>query len=345
MQYKEVREQTAELLRQVLPQMARHAAGFHPMTYAVWYEYLARINPHLTAAVDARIAGCGGSLSDRDIFELYDKFVASRDAQTSAHVSAEIARLVQQVDGAAIEAGAQVRNYGAELDSYRAQLQRDIDQHQLDQVVKSLILDTARVRYTTETFQEQLKQNSQEVEQLRAELEIAQGLACRDPLTGLFNRRGFDKQVQKDWTGQDAESSLLLVDIDKFKVINDTHGHILGDKVIVAVARALQTCAGSRGPVARIGGEEFLALLLHTSGDTAAGVAEQVRAAVERGRIRRAEGADAVGGVTVSVGIANWRAGEPFESLLQRADRALYQSKSSGRNRVTLAQADIASVA
>ena len=344
MRYKETREQTAELLRMVLPQMARHGAGFHPMTYAVWYEYLARINPHLNAAVDARIAECT-SLSDNDIFELYEKFLGSRDSQTSAHVSAQIARLVQQVDGAASEAGDKVRSYGAELDGYRAQLQRDIDQHQLDQVVKSLILDTQRVRYTTETFQEQLKKNSHEVEQLRAELEIAQGLACRDPLTGLLNRRGLEQQVQRDWAGKNVPSSLLIVDIDKFKHINDTHGHILGDKVIVAVARALQACTGSRGPVARIGGEEFAALLLHTGGDAALGVGEQIRAAVERGRIRRAEGSDSVGGVTVSIGIAAWNEAESFETLMERADRGLYQSKSGGRNRVTLAQPDIASVA
>jgi diguanylate cyclase len=328
----------------VLPQMARHAAGFHPLTYAVWYEYLAGINPQLQAAVDARIAECG-SLTDHDIFLLYEKFLASRDAQTSTDVTANLARLVAEVDGAALEAGERVRNYGAELDGYREQLQQDIDQQQLDQVVQSLILDTTRVRYTTATFQEQLRRNCQQVEQLRAELEIAQGLACRDPLTGLLNRRGFDSQVQREWHGKDIDSSLLVVDIDQFKSINDAHGHMLGDKVIVAVARALDACAGSRGPVARIGGEEFAALLLHTAGDTAVGIAEQVRTAVERGRIRRTEGSDAVGGVTVSAGIAAWRVGETFDSLMLRADRALYQSKAGGRNRITLAPSDIASVA
>ena len=151
--------------------------------------------------------------------------------------------------------------------------------------------------------------------------------------------------MRREWADQNIESSLLIVDIDQFKSVNDTHGHILGDKVIVAVARALQACTGSRGLVARIGGEEFSALLLHTGGDAALGIAEQVRAAVERGRIRRAEGSDSIGGVTVSIGIAARSEAESFETMMQRADRALYQSKSAGRNRVTLAQPDIASVA
>jgi len=205
--------------------------------------------------------------------------------------------------------------------------------------VQSLILDTSRVRTSTETFYDHLRKNAQEVEQLRAELAVAQGLASRDPLTGLLNRRGFDQQLQRASAVPYAETSLLIIDIDQFKAINDAHGHMLGDKVIIAVARALHTCAGTRGPTARIGGEEFSAVLLNTAGEVAMVIAEQVRAAVERGRIRRSEGSESIGGVTVSIGIACSREGEPFDSLMLRADRALYQSKARGRNRVTLDEA------
>jgi diguanylate cyclase len=336
MRYKESREQTAELLRMILPQMARHSAGLHPMSFAVWYEYLAGLNPKLSAALDARLAR-SSNLDDADVIALYEGHVAMRDEQTSAHVSAEIARLVEQVDGAATQAGKGVRDFGQELDGYREQLQQEIDSEELTEVVRALILDTSRVRDTTEAFNDHLNRSSQEVARLRHELEVAQGLACRDPLTGLLNRRGLDQQLQRDWSTAGGLSSLLIVDIDQFKAVNDAHGHLLGDKVIMAVARALQVCAGSRGPVARIGGEEFSALLLQTGAETALGLAEQVRSSVERGRIRRSEAGDSIGGVTVSIGIACSHAGEPFESLMLRADRALYQSKAAGRNRVTVA--------
>jgi diguanylate cyclase len=338
MRYKETREQTSELLRMVLPQMARHSAGFHPMSYALWYEYLAGLNPGLSAAVDARLAE-RNSFTDSDVIELYERHVAQREAQTSATVSADIARLVQSVDGAATEAGKKVRHFGQELDGYRQQLQQEIGAEELTEVVRALIQDTTRVRDTTEEFNDQLKKSSQEVERLRVELEVAQGLACRDPLTGLLNRRGFDQQLQREWEAASGVSSLLIVDIDQFKAINDAHGHLLGDKVIMAVARALHICASTHGPIARIGGEEFSALLLQASAETALSVAEQVRTAVERGRIRRAEAGDSVGGVTVSIGIASSLEGEQFESLMLRADRALYQSKAAGRNRITLAEA------
>jgi diguanylate cyclase len=324
----------------IVPQMARHAAGFHPMTYAVWYEYHAGLNPKLKSALDAYLAE-RNSLSDADIIALYETHIAPRDAQASAHVSAQIARLVEEVDGAATLAGKDVRLYGDELDGYRRKLQSEIGQQQLDEVVQSLILDTSRVRTSTETFYDHLRRNAQEVEQLRAELAVAQGLASRDPLTGLLNRRGYDQQLQRAGAQPGGENCLLIVDIDQFKAINDAHGHMLGDKVIIAVARALHTCAGTRGPTARIGGEEFSAVLLNTAGEVAVRIAEQVRAAVERGRIRRSD-SESIGGVTVSIGIACSREAEPFESLMLRADRALYQSKAAGRNRVTLDEAEAA---
>ena len=121
---------------------------------------------------------------------------------------------------------------------------------------------------------------------------------------------------------------LLIVDIDHFKAINDAHGHLLGDKVIVAVANVLRGCIGDRGPIARIGGEEFAVLLSHTSSAGGVELAERIRAAVERGKIRRADTEESIGNVTVSLGIATCGDNEQFEAMIARADRALYQSKS-----------------
>ena len=164
----------------IVPQMARHAAGFHPMSYTVWYEYHAGLNPKLNTALDACLRE-RNSLTDADIIALFDKFVAPRDAEATAKASAEIARLVKEVDSAATLAGKDVRLYGDELDGYRRKLQSEIGPEQLDEVVQSLILDTSRVRTSTETFYDHLRRNSQEVEQLRAELAVAQGLALQDP--------------------------------------------------------------------------------------------------------------------------------------------------------------------
>ncbi len=335
MRYKESREQSAELLRMVLPLMGRHAAGFHPLSYAVWYEYVSGLNPGLRAALDARVAQTT-NLTDRDMEALFDAHVAMRDIESSARMRVEIARLVEDVDGVACEADQEVQQYGTELDGYRQRLQQETARETLHKVVESLLDNTSRVRDKTEMFHEHLKKSSEEVERLREELELVQGLALCDPLTGLLNRRGFDHQIQRLCNGSLQGCSVLIADIDHFKAINDAHGHLLGDKVIIAVANVLRGCAGERGPIARIGGEEFALLLSHTSAAGAAELAERIRASVERGKIRRADTDESIGNVTVSIGVASCAATEQFESMLARADRALYQSKTAGRNRVSI---------
>ncbi|HEY1725765.1 MAG TPA: GGDEF domain-containing protein [Steroidobacteraceae bacterium] len=337
MRYKESREQSAELLRMVLPLMARHAAGFHPLSYSIWYEYAAGTNPGLKAAIDARLAQ-SAVIDDREIERLFDTYVAMRDIDSSARMRAEIARMIEHVDGVTDEAGQDVQRYGNELDGYRERLQTSSEPQAVGQLVDSLIDDTSRLRIKTGIYREDLKKSSEEVERLRGELELVQGLALSDPLTGLLNRRGFDQQTARVCRGSLSGCTLLLLDIDHFKAINDAHGHLLGDKVIVAVANVLRACVGERGPIARIGGEEFAVLLSQTSSAGGAELAERIRAAVERGKIRRADNEDSIGTVTVSLGLATCGDHEQFEALSARTDRALYQSKAAGRNRVSVAE-------
>jgi diguanylate cyclase len=321
----------------VLPLMARHSAAFHPLSYTVWYEYAAGCNPALQAAIDARLAQ-SAVLSDRDIELLFDTHVALRDIESSGRMRAEIARMIEYVNGVAVEAGQEVMQYGNELDGYRERLRDDIGKESLGEVVESLIGETTRVRVKTGMYHEHLLKSSAEVERLRGELELVQGLALTDPLTGLLNRRGFDLQMQRIRHDGLAGCTLVMADIDHFKAINDAHGHLLGDKVIVAVANVLRSCIGDRGPIARIGGEEFAVLLSQTESAAGAELAERIRAAVEGGKIRRADTEESIGNVTLSLGLATAGDNEAFEAMIARADRALYLSKSAGRNRVTVAE-------
>ena len=223
MRYKESREQSAELLRMVLPLMARHSAGFHPLSYSVWYEYVSGCNPGLRSAVDARLAQ-NSLLNERDIEALFDAHVAMRDVDSSARMRNEIARLVKHVEGVAVEAGQEVHHYGEELDGYRERLMDDSGKESIVEVVESLIDETMRVRVKTEIYHDHLKKSSDEVERLRGELEMVQGLAQTDPLTGLLNRRGFEQQRQRLCGVSAAGFTLLVIDIDHFKAINDAHG-------------------------------------------------------------------------------------------------------------------------
>lgn len=166
-----------------------------------------------------------------------------------------------------------------------------------------------------------------EQKRLEQELEYA---AHRDALTGLLNRRQFYHLTEHILpTGLDF--SLLLVDADHFKGINDQFGHQKGDQVLVELARMLEANCRSGDYVFRWGGEEFLLLLPHTTTDMALNVAERVRLAVASINI-----AD-LPGFTVSIGVAHHLPDESMDALFKRVDEALYLAKNNGRNRVLAA--------
>lgn len=154
-------------------------------------------------------------------------------------------------------------------------------------------------------------------------------VAEHDPLTGALNRDAFGPMLTHAAARRNP-CSLLYLDIDHFKSINDRHGHAVGDQVL---RRLVERCHGElRGvdALARLGGEEFVALLTDTSAEEARGVAERIRLAIERDDA-------AVVPVTVSIGVAVRAEGESVEAWMQRADQALYAAKHAGRNRVVLA--------
>jgi diguanylate cyclase len=168
---------------------------------------------------------------------------------------------------------------------------------------------------------------------LRQSLDHIAGLATRDGLTGLWNRRQVDLDLQAAVKHAERQGSALcvaLVDVDHFKSINDRHGHGIGDEVLKAVAGSLQGSLRAGDQVARYGGEEFLLLLPATSMAQATALAERLRTRLEALQSLPA-GEPAV---TASFGLAAWRAGESAADLVRRADQALYRAKGNGRNRV-----------
>lgn len=167
----------------------------------------------------------------------------------------------------------------------------------------------------------------------------ARRLASTDALTGLLNRRAFVEQIDKARAASDGRlfpMSVLLLDVDHFKKVNDTFGHDAGDAVLQGVARVLSSIARKSDLVARWGGEEFVVALAQTAEVGARVAAERVRRAIAEGRYALPNGAEHR--ATASVGLASaddpgWR----LEELLGRADKAMYAAKHRGRNRVETA--------
>lgn len=165
-------------------------------------------------------------------------------------------------------------------------------------------------------------------------------LAITDTLTRIMNRRGItvgllDAMAQSE--RYDAPLTVALADIDHFKQINDTHGHDAGDKALAAIAGVLTEALRMPDKIGRYGGEEFLIVFPHTAMTQGYRISERIR--------RMVEAADFEIGrentkLTISIGLAQFRKGEDLERLISRVDRALYNAKQQGRNRVIISQED-----
>ncbi|KAA1173167.1 GGDEF domain-containing protein [Marinobacter salinexigens] len=158
--------------------------------------------------------------------------------------------------------------------------------------------------------------------------------AKHDALTGLANRREGLEQLegeQERYSRNKRPFSVLLMDIDLFKQVNDTYGHHVGDKLIILVARILREQCRKVDTIARWGGEEYLVLLPETGEQAATRIANRVRLAIAASAITQEETRIQA---TISVGVATIHGGESIDRLLQRADEALYAAKKQGRNRV-----------
>jgi diguanylate cyclase (GGDEF)-like protein len=170
--------------------------------------------------------------------------------------------------------------------------------------------------------------------------EVARSLtlqAATDPLTGIFNRLKFDEALAEAIARGERYAmpfSLVLYDVDHFKSINDTHGHQVGDKVLVRLSDLVSGQTRSPDLVARWGGEEFIILTHGLDLAMACRVAERMRTSIQQTLFEH------VGTISCSFGVAEFIVGDSAQSLLARADKALYRAKSLGRNRVEFAPAD-----
>lgn len=173
------------------------------------------------------------------------------------------------------------------------------------------------------------------VEHIRLEGETKQSRL--DPRTELLNVRGFEELAAKEIeraTALDRPMSLLVADLDHLREINNAHGHRAGDAVISVVGRRILSSTRRDDVVARVGGEEFVALLPDVGIDVATRVAERMRSSVADSPVEAPAGRLMA---TLSIGVAQWRSGETLEELFDRADAAMYVAKQNGRNRVCCA--------
>lgn len=328
-----------DLASAAIAAMAEQSITPTPENYAVWLCYLTKSKQDLTTEMDALIKS-GKPFDDRICDTLYETYfedvtVGSRLLKAGGKIAAEMQDVVRDLK----DVGEHTKAYGKQLQVAQSELARTNDHENTVGVVETLVGATNVMASKSTELESRLTESSREIEMLREQLEIVKVEASTDALTGVANRKEFETRLAEMATQSDQGGrplSLIMCDIDFFKRINDTFGHQTGDQVIRFVASVMDRAKPRDGLVARIGGEEFAMLAPNTSRTAAFDLAEKIRVAVESKRlVRRATNID-LGQITVSLGVAQRRNNEQTAAQIERADNALYESKRTGRNKVSI---------
>jgi diguanylate cyclase len=231
--------------------------------------------------------------------------------------------------------------YGDQLTDMDQKLKDATSIEDLSEIVSAIAEDTRRMVEKNQALELQLVSSSQQVNELRQNLDSVKKEAMTDGLTGLTNRKAFDKYIRdcvEDAATTGLPLVLLMLDIDHFKNFNDTFGHQTGDQVLRLVARTLTDGVKGRDTAARYGGEEFAIILPDTPLPAGVKVGEALRRNIEGKEVVNKMNQKHLGQITLSVGVAEYYPGESISDFIGRADAALYEAKRGGRNRVTTAR-------
>lgn len=259
--------------------------------------------------------------------------------------TSEVAALVEAAHGQAealtqrIEAGrTDLADYGRAIADGGAALEASLDAAALAVLLERLSAATATMQTANARLEAELAEAAREARGLSERLGAAERAAITDQLTGVLNRRGTLEllaRAQAEGRAAGQRLSIAMVDIDHFKRFNDRFGHALGDDVLRFVARHVADRVAPRGgTVGRLGGEEFVAVLPDLDVTGAAGAIDRIRAELAGQIIRNAGDGSSMGRVSFSAGVAGDRSDDSCDSLLDRADKALYTAKRMGRDRV-----------
>jgi diguanylate cyclase len=331
-----IAESTADAAHQVVEIMRRMGVAGLPRNYEIFYEAHAGSNEKLKKALSA--------LGERPDQAAIDKLARDYFAATNRDAIVETAHesimyKIEEVMDLLHREKNSLEKYGVILDKTSAGLngKQNLTTDLLRKIVGIMAIATDTTIEQGRQIASSISDTSAELAEVKSMLVEYKTLADTDPLTQIWNRRAFDRAMARIYEHNKGIifNALILADIDRFKDINDRFGHPFGDRVLQHVAQIMKAAVSANMTVARTGGEEFAIIVEGLTEDATVALADTVRGHIERTPFLTADGQGARDRVTVSMGVCMAsEAGGP-QDLYEKADQALYVSKTNGRNKVT----------
>ena len=308
-----------------------------PRNYEIWYVYATGYNAPLNKIINETLAR-NGKLTEADLEQIYETYLSH--IKTTDRIDKVGSRVIGEIDDVMrllTDALGMSATYDASLTGASKKLTTAKTREQVKAVIETLAKSTQEMRETNKALEQRLTLSKNEISNLQQSLEAIRAESLTDPLTGLGNRKYFDRMIDMAVQHAQANSeplSLLMFDIDHFKSFNDSYGHLTGDQVLRLVGLSLKQTIKGQDITARYGGEEFAVVLPNTALRQALTVADHIRRAVMAKELKKKSTGEILGRVTISVGVSMLKAGDDTDSLIERADACLYAAKRNGRNRV-----------
>ena len=308
-----------------------------PRNYEIWYVYATGYNSALNKVINETLAR-NGKLTEADLEQIYETYLSH--IKTTDRIDKVGARVIGEIDDVMTlisDALGMSASYDDSLTGATQQLAVAHDRDQVKAIIESLMKSTRDMRETNKALEERLTLSKSEISNLQQSLEAIRAESMTDPLTGLGNRKYFDRSIEmavQNALANGEPLSLLMFDIDHFKSFNDSYGHLTGDQVLRLVGMSLKQTIKGQDITARYGGEEFAVVLPNTALRQALTVADHIRRAVMAKELKKKSTGEILGRVTISVGVSMLKPDDDTDSLIERADACLYAAKRNGRNRV-----------
>lgn len=335
LEFPESQQIAARYVREAIPMMVGRKIVPNPLNFALWYSYVSNRSNELKSDLDATVNEYG-TCPDEVGLDLFRRYIINDEI--SFHSGLEdsfteiIDDLLKDVDSSRTTTDSCAKAYQSGIE----RMQGDKSAEELRELTSELVATTELANHTVGQFGSQLRAADEEIRFLKQQLAIKEQQAYIDPLTNIGNRRFFERKLFELFSCEEQVFSLIFIDLDHFKRLNDRHGHLLGDKVLKATGSLLSKLVPGNATAARYGGEEFVVLFEGRQED-AAQCAETLRLEIEKIRLLDKKSSQAIQSITASFGVAERQPGEFPDQLIARADKALYAAKANGRNRLETA--------